>query len=95
MQATPSGPTATTTRTTTPVDLQGSISAASLAELHFGVLAGTDPDERAGPPVKRLGVAAWRQPGSSTSSVARHVVPIVFVVLALVMRGSNRPRVLP
>ena len=30
-----------------PGDLQGAISAASLAELHFGVLAATDPDERA------------------------------------------------
>ena len=30
-----------------PGELEGAISAASLAELHFGVLVTTDPDERA------------------------------------------------
>jgi predicted nucleic acid-binding protein len=30
-----------------PGDLEGAISAASLAELHFGVLVASDPDERA------------------------------------------------
>ena len=30
-----------------PGDLEGAISAASLAELHFGVLVARDPDERA------------------------------------------------
>ena len=30
-----------------PGDLEGAISAASLAELHFGVLVAPDPDERA------------------------------------------------
>ncbi|HWH12667.1 MAG TPA: PIN domain-containing protein [Solirubrobacteraceae bacterium] len=33
--------------TATPGDLEGAISVASLAELHFGVLVAKDPDERA------------------------------------------------
>lgn len=38
-----------------PGDLQGAISAASLAELHFGALVARDPDER-GRRAQRLGV---------------------------------------
>ena len=38
-----------------PGDLEGAISAASLAELHFGTLVADDPDERARR-VQRLGV---------------------------------------
>jgi len=38
-----------------PGDLEGAISAASLAELHFGVLAASDDDERARR-AQRLGV---------------------------------------
>lgn len=38
-----------------PGDLEGGISAASLAELHFGTLAAIDPDERARR-AQRLGV---------------------------------------
>ena len=38
-----------------PGDLEGAISAASLAELHFGVLVAGDPDERARR-AQRLGV---------------------------------------
>lgn len=38
-----------------PGDLEGAISAASLAELHFGVLIARDPDERARR-AQRLGV---------------------------------------
>jgi predicted nucleic acid-binding protein len=38
-----------------PGDLQGAISAASLAELHFGALVAPDPDER-GRRAQRLGV---------------------------------------
>jgi len=38
-----------------PGDLEGAISAASLAELHFGVLVARDPDERARR-AQRLGV---------------------------------------
>jgi toxin FitB len=38
-----------------PGDLEGAISAASLAQLHFGVLAATDEDERARR-AQRLGV---------------------------------------
>lgn len=33
--------------TADPGDIEGAISAASLAELHFGTLVATDPDERA------------------------------------------------
>ena len=38
-----------------PGDLEGAISAASLAELHFGTLLASDPDERARR-AQRLGV---------------------------------------
>lgn len=38
-----------------PGELEGAISAASLAELHFGTLVATDPDERARR-AQRLGV---------------------------------------
>lgn len=38
-----------------PGELEGAISAASLAELHFGVLVATDPDERARR-TQRLGI---------------------------------------
>jgi predicted nucleic acid-binding protein len=38
-----------------PGDVEGAISAASLAELHFGTLVATDPDERARR-AQRLGV---------------------------------------
>ena len=38
-----------------PGDLEGAISVASLAELHFGVLAASDPDERSRR-TQRLGV---------------------------------------
>ena len=40
---------------TSPGDLEGAISAASVAELHFGVLVARDPDERA-LRAQRLGV---------------------------------------
>jgi toxin FitB len=40
---------------TDPGDLEGAISAASLAELHFGTLIAADPDERARR-AQRLGV---------------------------------------
>ena len=41
--------------TRSPADLEAAISVASLAELHFGVLVATDPDERARR-TQRLGV---------------------------------------
>lgn len=41
--------------TTAPGELEGAISAASLAELHYGVLVADDPDERARR-TSRLGV---------------------------------------
>jgi hypothetical protein len=41
--------------TAIPEELEGAISVASLAELHFGILVATDPDERA-LRAQRLGV---------------------------------------
>jgi predicted nucleic acid-binding protein len=52
-------------------DVEGAISAASLAELHFGVLVATDPDERARR-AQRLGVVeASFDPLPIDASVAR------------------------
>lgn len=54
-----------------PGDLEGAISAASLAELHFGLLIAADPDERARR-AQRLGaVEAGFEPIPVDSSVAR------------------------
>jgi hypothetical protein len=54
-----------------PGDLEGAISAASLAELHFGTLVATDPDERARR-AQRLGVIeATFDPLPVDASVAR------------------------
>lgn len=54
-----------------PGNLQGAISAASLAELHFGVLVATDPDERARRS-QRLGVIeATFDPLAVDAAVAR------------------------
>lgn len=56
---------------TAPADVEGAISAASLAELHFGVLVATDPDERARR-AQRLGVVeASFDPLPIDASVAR------------------------
>ena len=51
-----------------PGNLEGAISAASLAELHFGVLVAVDPDER-GRRAQRLGVIDAR--GFSEVSAVR------------------------
>jgi predicted nucleic acid-binding protein len=72
---------------TAPGDLEGAISAASVAELHFGVLVAVDDDERARR-VQRLGVieaifdalpvdaAAAREWGRLSAAVAqRHGKP--------------------
>jgi predicted nucleic acid-binding protein len=54
-----------------PGDLEGAISAASLAELHFGTLVAADPDERARR-AQRLGVIeATFDPLAVDSRVAR------------------------
>lgn len=54
-----------------PGELEGAISAASLAELHFGVLVATDPDERARR-TQRLGVIeATFDPLAVDAAVAR------------------------
>lgn len=54
-----------------PGDREGAISAASLAELHFGVLVATDPGERARR-AQRLGaVEATFEPIPVDSAVAR------------------------
>ncbi|HEY7830398.1 MAG TPA: PIN domain-containing protein [Solirubrobacteraceae bacterium] len=54
-----------------PDDIEGAISVASLAELHFGVLVATDNDERARR-TQRLGaVEAAFQPLPITAEVAR------------------------
>jgi toxin FitB len=54
-----------------PADLEGAISAASLAELHFGVLVAGDPDERARR-AQRLGVVeATFDPLPIDAAVAR------------------------
>jgi toxin FitB len=54
-----------------PDDVEGAISVASLAELHFGVLAATDNDERA-LRTQRLGaIEAAFQPLPITAEVAR------------------------
>jgi len=54
-----------------PAELEGAISVASLAELHFGTLVATDPDERA-LRAQRLGVIeATFDPLAIDSAVAR------------------------
>lgn len=54
-----------------PGDLEGAISAASIAELHFGTLVASDPDERARR-AQRLGVVeATFEPFPVDAPVAR------------------------
>jgi len=54
-----------------PGELEGAISAASLAELHFGLLVARDPDER-GRRAQRLGVIeATFEPFPLDAAVAR------------------------
>lgn len=56
---------------TDPGELEGAISAASLAELHFGSLVATDPDERARR-AQRLGaIEAAFEPIPIDSPIAR------------------------
>lgn len=56
---------------TDPGEIEGAISAASLAELHFGVLVAADPDERARR-TQRLGIIeATFDPLAVDAAVAR------------------------
>lgn len=71
-----------------PGDLEGAISAASLAELHFGVLVASDDDERARR-AQRLGIVeATFDPLPVDASVAREWGRLA---AALVGRGG-KPR---
>jgi toxin FitB len=71
-----------------PGDLEGAISAASLAELHFGVLVASDPVER-GRRAQRLGVVeATFEPIPIDAAVAREWGRLA---AAVVDRGG-RPR---
>ena len=59
------------TRVTAHGELEGAISAASLAELHFGLLVASDPDERARR-AQRLGaIEAGFEPIPVDAAVAR------------------------
>jgi predicted nucleic acid-binding protein len=71
-----------------PGDLEGAISAASLAELHFGVLIARDPDERARR-AQRLGVVeATFDPLPIDDAVAREWGRLA----AAVQERGGRPR---
>jgi predicted nucleic acid-binding protein len=71
-----------------PGDLEGAISAASLAELHFGTLVATDPDERARR-AQRLGVIeATFDPLPVDAAVAREWGRLA----AAVAERGGRPR---
>ena len=71
-----------------PGDLQGAISAASLAELHFGALVARDPDER-GRRAQRLGVIeATFDPLPIDAAVAREWGRLA----AAISERGGRPR---
>jgi len=71
-----------------PGELEGAISAASLAELHFGLLIATDPDERARR-AQRLGVLeATFDPLPIDAPVAREWGRLA----AAVSQRGGRPR---
>jgi len=71
-----------------PGDLEGAISAASLAELHFGTLVAGDPDERARR-AQRLGVIeATFEPLAVDAAVAREWGRLA----AAVAQRGGRPR---
>jgi predicted nucleic acid-binding protein len=71
-----------------PGDLEGAISAASLAELHFGTLVARDPDER-GRRAQRLGIIeATFDPLPIDAAVAREWGRLA----ATVAERGGRPR---
>ena len=71
-----------------PGDLEGAISAASLAELHFGVLVAPDPDERARRSLRLGVIEATFDPLPLDAAVAREWGRLAAAVTA---RGG-RPR---
>jgi predicted nucleic acid-binding protein len=74
---------------TSPGALEGAISAASLAELHFGVLVARDPDERARR-AQRLGVVeATFEPLTIDAAVGREWGRLS---AAVAERGGAPPR---
>jgi predicted nucleic acid-binding protein len=73
---------------TDPGELEGAISAASLAELHFGLLVASDPDERARR-AQRLGaIEAAFEPIPVDAAVAREWGRLA----AAVAERGGRPR---
>ena len=71
-----------------PGDLEGAISAVSLAELHFGLLVASDPDERARR-AQRLGtIEAAFEPIPVDAAVAREWGSLA----AAVAERGGRPR---
>lgn len=71
-----------------PGELEGAISAASLAELHFGTLVATDPEERARR-TQRLGIVeATFDPLALDAAVAREWGRLA----AAVAQRGGRPR---
>ena len=73
---------------TSPGDLEGAISAASLAELHFGVLVARDADERARR-AQRLGIIeATFDPLPIDAAVAREWGRLA----AMVIERGGQPR---
>jgi toxin FitB len=73
-----------------PGDLEGAISAASLAELHFGVLVVDDPDERARRS-QRLGIVeATFDPLPIDAAVAREWGRLAAAIVSRGGRASRR-----
>jgi toxin FitB len=73
---------------TDPGELEGAISAASLAELHFGSLLVTDPDERARRAQRLAAIEATFEPIPIDSRVAREWGRLA----AAVAERGGRPR---
>ena len=71
-----------------PGDLEGAISAATLAELHFGVLVAADPDERARRAQRLAVIEATFDPFPIDTPVAREWGRLA----AAVAERGGRPR---
>jgi predicted nucleic acid-binding protein len=71
-----------------PGELEGAISAASLAELHFGVQVATDPDERARRGLRLGGIESTFDPLPIDAAVAREWGRLA----AAVRNRDGRPR---
>ena len=72
-----------------PADVEGAISVASLAELHFGALVTTDDDERARRTDRLAAVEATFDPLPVTAEVARAWGRLAAAVM---LRGGNPRR---